>query len=109
MSNVMREYEAILIARPETEADVPKLQGQFTELVARHKGQVTQNTLLGKKRFNHRIQKLNEGVHLQLRFQLPPAEVAALKKAARMSESVLRFFMVKDPGASEGGAHGESQ
>ncbi len=107
MSNLTRDYEAILIARPETEAEAGKLQAQFAELVTRHKGRVTESVNLGKRRLNYRIHKLGEGVHLQVRFQLPPEETAALRKAASMSEWALRFFLVKEKG--ERGETGEGR
>lgn len=101
MSSLTRDYEAILVAHPESaEGNVEKLKGQFAQLVERHQGRVLNSTDLGKRRLNYKIKKVGEGVYLQVRFQIPPSEVVGLEKASRMIESVLRFFMVKGSGPS---------
>ena len=103
MSSLNRNYEGILIAHPESaEAQVAKLQAQFAELVSRHKGQVLEAVHLGKRRLTNKIKKLSEGVYLQVRFQLPPAEVDGLRKASSMMESVLRFFVVQESASKAG-------
>ena len=49
---------------------------------------------LGKRKLTYKIGKSSEGIYLQLRLQLIPKEVAGLKKAVSMMESVLRFLIV---------------
>lgn len=96
MSSLTRDYEAILVAHPESaEGKVEKLKAQFGELVERHKGRVLDSADLGKRRLNYKMKKVSEGVYLQVRFQIPPSEVVGLQKASSSMESVLRFFVVK--------------
>jgi len=96
MSSLTRDYEAILVAHPESaEGKVEKLKAQFGELVERHKGRVLDSTDLGKRKLNYKMKKVSEGVYLQVRFQIPPSEVMGLQKASSSIESVLRFFLVK--------------
>ena len=96
MSSLTRDYEAILVAHPESaEGNVEKLKAQFGELVERHKGRVLESVDLGKRKLNYKMKKVSEGIYLQVRLQIPPSEVMGLQKASGSIESVLRFFMVK--------------
>ena len=115
MSGLSRDYEGILIVHPESaEGQIAKLQTQFAELVSHHNGRILETVHLGKRRLTTKIKKSNEGIYLQIRFQLPPAAVEEVRKASGMMESVLRFFTVQESGPKgldlkEEKTNGESQ
>lgn len=97
MATLVRHYEAIMIANSELgEEAISKLQGQFSETVTRHGGQVLEFVPLGKRKFSYKIGRANEGNYLQVRLQMPPAEMAGLKKVVSLMESIVRFMVVRE-------------
>ncbi len=96
MSRLNRVYEAILIVHPEpTEEVLSKLQTQFTDLAGRHSGRVLDSVNLGKRKLSYKIGKFTEATYLQVRFEVPPAEVAGLRKAVSMMDLVERVMIVE--------------
>ncbi len=97
MPVLTREYTAILIVNPElNEEAVSSLQSQFGESVARHGGRVVESSSLGRRKFSYRIKRFSDGIFLQVRFQAPPSEIAALKKTASMEESIIRLSVLQE-------------
>lgn len=112
MADSFRDYEAILIVHPDTNADaMQKLQQQFGETVSRQGGRVTETVPLGKRKMTYRIAKQGEGQYLQMRLQLPPAAVEPLRKAVGLMESVLRLMVVQGtaPAAPAARPEGETR
>ena len=106
MSSLTRGYEAMMILRPElSEETVQKLQAQFQEAVTRYGGKVVESVSLGKRRLSYRIRKADEGIYLQTRIQLPPGQLADLKLAVALFESVMRpVFLKEDPALAASGS-----
>ncbi len=101
MASLIRDYEAILIAQPELgEELLSKLQSQLKEIVTRHGGSVIDVVLLGKKKLSYKIGKYTEGIYLQVRFQIPPAEITSLQKAATLMDSIVRWMVVQESSSS---------
>lgn len=95
MAASFKDYEAILIADPElNEAALTQLKSHFAELVTRHGGKVQDTQLLGRRKLSYRMGKFSEGNYLQVKLQLPPASVEALKRVAQMIEPVIRLMLV---------------
>ncbi len=96
MPDIVKEYEAIGIVSPELgEQDLTQLQQQFSEQVARHRGRILESSSLGKKRLSFRMRRATEGIYLQWVLQLPPGEVAGLKKAVGLMEPILRWMLTR--------------
>ena len=92
---VSKDYEAILIADPELNEDgLTQLKSHFADLVSRHGGKVQDTQMLGKRKLSYKIGKFNEGNYLQIKLQLPPASVEALKRVAQLIEPVIRLMVV---------------
>jgi small subunit ribosomal protein S6 len=96
MSTLLQDYEALLVVQPElSEEAVSKLQSQFGEVVTRQGGRILECSNLGKRKLAYRIKRFSEGIYLQVRFQIPPAEVAGLKKTTGLMEQIVRFLLVQ--------------
>lgn len=92
---VSKDYEAILIADPElNEEALTQLKSHFADLVTRHGGKVQDTQVLGKRKLSYKIGKFSEGNYLQIKLQLPPASVEALKRVAQLIEPVIRMMVV---------------
>ena len=97
IASALEKYESIVIVHPDlNEEAVLKLQTQLGELVTRHNGQVLEHFPLGKRKLSYKIGKLAEGNYLQLRIQMPPSEVAGLKKALTLMESIVRSTILRE-------------
>ena len=95
MAGEMRDYGAMLLADPSlSEEGLTQLKNQFTELVTRNGGKVTDIAVLGRKRMSFKIGKHNEANYLQIKMQIPPAGVDPLVKAARPMERVVRLLLL---------------
>ena len=95
MAASFKDYEAILIADPElNEEGLTQLKSHFSDLVTRHGGKVRDAQVLGKRKLSYRMGKFSEGNYLQVKLQLPPASVEALKRVAQMIEPVIRLMVV---------------
>lgn len=95
----MRNYDAILIAHPDlNEEGLNQLKSQFGELVSRQSGRVKEASSLGRRKLGYRIRRASEGIYLQFKMEMPPEGVEALKRNARLLESVRRLMVVVDTG-----------
>lgn len=100
MSETLKDYEVILIAQPDLNAEaVGRLQTQFGEMVARQGGRSVENALLGKRKLSYRIGRYHEGNYLQVKIQLPPSEVEGLKRSAALMEPLVRMMVVRGTGS----------
>ena len=96
MPDILKEYEAIGIIRPELgEQETAQLQQQFSEQVSRHGGRVLDCSSFGKRRLSFRLRKCSDGIYLQWRLQLPPGEVGNLVKAMGLMEPILRCMVTR--------------
>ena len=94
MAVALREYDAILIARPDlNEEGLTQLQGQFSDLVTRQGGRVVGSSSMGKRKLSFRIHRVHEGTYLQIRMELPPEGVAGLRKAAVLLDPNVRLMV----------------
>ena len=95
MAALTREYGAMLIADPALSEDgLTQLKSQFTEIVTRNGGKVTEVSALGKRRMSFKIGKLSEGNYLQFKLQIPPAGVSELNRMSRALERVVRLVVL---------------
>lgn len=95
MAASSKDYEAILIADPDLNEDgIAQLKTHFADLVSRHGGKVQDTQVMGRRKLSYKIGKFSEGNYLQVKLQLPPASVEALKRVAQMIEPVIRLMVV---------------
>lgn len=92
----MTYYETMYILRSDlgddvTDQSIARYQGILTEQGAQDLD--TQHR--GKRRLAYPINKQREGVYVQMNYSSGGAAVAAMERAMRLSDEVLRFLTIK--------------
>jgi small subunit ribosomal protein S6 len=92
----MQQYETMYILRPDlgdeqTDQAITKYQNILLEQGA----QAVDTQHRGKRRLAYEIQKHREGVYIQMNYSSNGAAVAAMEKAMRLSEDVIRYLTLK--------------
>jgi small subunit ribosomal protein S6 len=92
----MRNYEVGLIIHPDTN------QQTLDELLTKIKGWITESggtvakvDVLGKRRLAYVIRKQRDGLYAFLYADLPGAIPATLERNLRLTESVMRFSIIR--------------
>jgi len=92
----MKEYEGMFILKPDLDkAGIDKILGQIQELVARHKGSITDTKEMGKNRLAYPLKKNKEGIYYRINFSIIPDAVDTIKKNLALNESILRMMVVE--------------
>jgi small subunit ribosomal protein S6 len=87
----MKKYDGLYIFAGQAKDDV--LDGQITKALAevtRLGGNVLVQEVLGKRTFARPMQKRENGVYVQVRFELDPSKVTELVNRYRLVEEVFR-------------------
>lgn len=89
-------YETMYILRPDlgdeqTDQAITKYQNLLkeqgvAEIDTQHRG---------KRRLAYEIQRQREGVYVQMNYQGPGTAIAALERAMRLSDEVIRYLTIK--------------
>ncbi len=92
----MPQYETMYILRPDlgdelTDQAIEKYQGLLRDQGAQDLD--TQHR--GKRRLAYEIQRHREGVYVQMNYSAPGTAVAALERAMRLSDEVIRYLTIK--------------
>lgn len=89
----MKKYDGLYIFAGQAKDDV--LQGlidkAFAEVTRLGGKALTEPEVLGKRTFAHPMHKRENGVYVQVRFELDPAKVTELVNRYRIVEEVFRF------------------
>ncbi len=92
----MKKYEGMFILKPDLDkAGVDKILSQIQELVAKHKGSISDTKEMGKNRLAYPIKKNKEGIYYLLNFSLVPEAVAIMKENLMLNEAILRMMIVE--------------
>lgn len=90
---IMREYELMMIIRPEVEV-TEKLGREIVErMIAKVGGTVSSLTVWGKRQLAYPIEKLTEGTYVLAMLQADTLKSDVLQKETRMGSAVLRFLL----------------
>ncbi|GAB4377706.1 MAG: 30S ribosomal protein S6 [Elainellaceae cyanobacterium] len=92
----MSQYETMYILRPDlgdeqTDQSIAKYQSILKEQGAEEID--TQHR--GKRRLAYEIQRYREGIYIQMNYASSGVAVAAMEKAMRLSEDVIRYLTIK--------------
>lgn len=94
----MKKYDGLYIFAGQAKDDV--LEGQINKALAeitRLEGNVLSQEVLGKRTFARPMHKRENGVYVQVRFELDPAKVSELTNRYRLVEEVFRVqFLAVD-------------
>ena len=98
----MQQYETMYILRPDlgdelTDRAIDKYQSLLQEQNAEEIN--TQHR--GKRRLAYEIDRHREGVYVQMNYTAPGTAIAALERAMRLSDEVIRYLTVKPEKATE--------
>jgi small subunit ribosomal protein S6 len=92
-------YETMYILSPDIpEEEVETHVSKYRDLVTEAGAEVLDTQMRGKRRLAYPIAKHREGIYVQLNHNGDGQQVAALERAMRLSEDVIRYLTVKQDG-----------
>lgn len=92
----MKQYEGMFILKPDMDkTNFDKTLAHIQELVAKHKGSVSDTRDMGKNRFAYPIKKYKEGMYYLIKFSITSEAVDSIKKNLVLNESILRMLIVE--------------
>lgn len=104
----LREYETILILRPDTlQEGILSLNKTLKEIIDEQGGRLLLIENWGKRRLAYEIRKQLKGIYMYYQFLGHADLVKEMERRTRMTESVIRYFNVRidaniDPNARPG-------
>ena len=94
----METYEALIIFPSQAAAEtLSDGKNAFEENVKKQEGKILNRSELGRRLLGYAIKKSREGYFAAFDFELLPAKIQPLSHALRLSESILKFTIVKKP------------
>ena len=96
MSNIMRDYELVLITVPQLEEEaLAMLIQRVTGWIAAGNGTVTGTNVWGRRNLAYAIRKLTEGIYVVINFQLDPSGTRELDRNLRLDEQIIRYLAIR--------------
>lgn len=93
----MRKYEAMYIISPNLdEAATKETVEKFQNLITSHGGEIENLKEMGKRRLAYEIEEFREGFYVLITFKSQPDFIAELERVFRITDSVIRYIIVKD-------------
>ena len=91
----MNKYESVIIINPSVEEEgIKSLITKFSDLI-NNEGSVEKVTEIGRKKLAYEIQKNKEGYYIVFNFEAKPELIAELERQYRITDSVIKFIVVK--------------
>ena len=95
----MREYELMIVLDPNLEdSAVEALNTRIQTLVSQRGGAIQSVESWGRKRLAYPIRRFRDGVYVLSRLQLPPEAAADVERMLKLTESVIRYLLVRAEG-----------
>lgn len=89
----MKSYDLVYVVRPDLEPDSLKaLVDRMSQRIQDQGGTVEAVDVWGKKRMSYAVKKYREGVFVHTRFAIDPQKVSEIRRAAALTEDVLRVI-----------------
>ena len=93
----MRPYEAMVVLRPNLDQEaLDAVQARLTSVITDQGGQITHVDQWGKRRLAYEIDGHIEGFYVVIKFQGDPGITTELERIMRITDSVMRFLVVRD-------------
>lgn len=93
----MRPYEAMVVLRPDLDQEaLEAVQARLTSVITDQGGQITHVDPWGKRRLAYEINGHTEGFYVVIKFQGNPGITTELERIMRITDSVMRFLVVRD-------------
>ncbi len=87
----MKSYDLVYIVRPDLDADAVKaVTDRMSQRITDQGGSIEAVDLWGKKRMTFTVKKYREGIFVHTRFAMDPRNVEEIRRAAALTEDVLR-------------------
>lgn len=87
----MKSYDLVYIIRPDLEADALKaVVDRMSQRITDQAGTIEAIDVWGKKRMMYTVGKFREGHFVHTRFSIDPQKVEEIRRAAALTEDVLR-------------------
>lgn len=92
----MREYEAMIIAKPDLpEAEVTKLVARWESIIGLEGGQIIKKDVWGVRKLAYPIRKNNRGLYYVYDVATTQANVKELDRVLKLDENILRCMVIK--------------
>ena len=96
MSNVIRDYELVLITVPQLEEEaLATLIQRVSGWITAGNGTVTGTNVWGRRQLAYAIRKQTEGIYVVINFQLVPSSTRELDRNLRLDEQIIRHLAIR--------------
>ena len=96
MSDILRDYEMIVIAAPQLDDEgLSTLTQRVSGWITGANGTVTNVNVWGRRSLAYAINKQTEGYYVQFNFQLLPSASRELERSLRLDEKVIRHLVIR--------------
>ncbi len=93
----MRKYEVMYVIRPDLEQDPTKeVIEKFKNVITDNGGEIEKHEEMGKRRLAYEIEGYNEGYYVLMNMSVDPTLILELERVFRITDSVIRYLVVKD-------------
>ena len=89
-------YETMYILRPDmSEEQVDQSITKYQDLLKEHGAEILEIQHRGKRRLAYEIQKLRDGIYIQMNYNGNGEGVKTMERAMRIGDDVIRYLTVK--------------
>jgi small subunit ribosomal protein S6 len=91
----LRNYEIMLIVRPEADEEAFKASlDKITGWIVSGQGEVVKTDQWGRRRMAYSISGVREGLYAVLTFKMDPASLPPLEHSLKLAEDVVRYLIL---------------
>ncbi len=92
----MNKYESMYILKPDLDEETRKaLIGKFSAIVTDNGGKIENVDEWGQRKLAYEIDYIKEGYYVLMTFEAPPTLPLELERNYNISDSVLRFNVIR--------------
>ena len=92
----MNYYESMIILSPDLKEEQVNQENQkIAELIEKQNGSIEKTDYMGKRTLAYPIRKKGEGYYIVNYFNLPPTELGVIENHYKLSESILRYNILR--------------
>ena len=89
-------YETMYILRPDmSEEQIDQAINKYQDLLKENGAEILEIQHRGKRRLAYEIQKLRDGIYIQMNFNGNGEGVKVMERAMRIGDDVIRYLTVK--------------
>ncbi len=88
-----RSYLGVFIIAPEKEESIDEVRKSISSVIGDNSGNVTEETLKGKRRLSYPVKKKAEGIYYEVVFSADPGVIAKIKRQCEIKADILRVLI----------------